>query len=141
MEIIKITFKSYSGFCPREMSFTDKLTITPTSISYKRSTPNISPDNMSADWTYKTYNHQYITIFNRICEELSAAIKAEPKEKVFVTDICEVDIAVTYADKTKKTYSSYCFGKEFDKLFNTIKILVPPIESMPSLIPYEEEED
>ena len=134
MRIIKI-----SGYGPGDQAYQDKLTITPSSISYECK-PLLQENSRfegAVKWSYKTNNKLFSIVFSQIAEMTPYYLYND--EDLFATDIGPVSITATFEDKHRETENYFCPPSFFRDYFNVIKQLVPAVEDVPIVLRTGEE--
>ena len=111
-DIIKITISGVSGFCPVDEAYSDKVTITPSSISYeyKPHTESRLETNIYRKWSYKTTSPIFQELYKRIAEMTPKYLIGG--DALYVCDGSPTIITATFQDKHKESavfYSSSDF--------------------------------
>ena len=122
-KIVKIVIKGCSGFCQISEAYEDKVTLTENSFSYEHKPAEESEINPSVNWKYKTSSIDFKVQFEKISKLAIKTLK-----KIFeyeCTDVGEITIDVTFADKTKLRESYLLPSEEFKELFHEIKVICP----------------
>ncbi len=136
--IIQIIIAGSSGYCSIEESYTDKVIISPDSISYEYVPGFESERNPMRKWLYQTnspifkYKYRIITDKIRFLKDM---------EERFALDIGEISFHITYMDGSVWERTFYCPGDDFADLFKEIKVLVPECEYMPVVLLTNEDYD
>ena len=142
-KIIRVIIKGASGYCSVDEAYTDKVTITSSSIAYEYIPEIESEMNPKRKWSYKTNNPLFAIAFDKICGMMPEILYND--EILMVTDIGPISFTVTYEDKTKEYTSYWCNGDNFYEVFKLIKQLVPDTEYVPAVLltsdDYEDEEE
>ena len=141
-DIIRIVIKGSSGYCCFDEVFSDKVTITPKSISYEYVPCMETEVNPKRKWNYKTnspiFRRKYDDIVGMIPEIIEKGVEE------FWTDIGAIEFNITYSDKTKFKETYWVPGDYFKELFVAIKSLIPESEYTPAVLltseDYEDEE-
>lgn len=141
--IERIVIKGASGYCCIDEAFNDKVIITPGSISYEY-VPAIETEiNPKRKWRYITNGQIFKMTFENIAEMLAGIIDNGIDE--ICTDVREIEINVTYSDKTRFKEIYWVTGDYFQELFRVIKKMVPECEDIPAVLltseDYEEDDD
>ena len=136
-KIVRITIKGSSGYCSSDDAFNDKVTIEENSISYDYIPLFASEHNQPKKWSYKSNNHFFKTVFNKVCEMLPDALNLDPE--IMYTDIGAIDFIITYDDKSREKKQFFVVGDDFGELFKTIKTLVPATEDVPVVLMTDED--
>lgn len=97
--IARIVIKGASGYGSADEAYNDKVTITPTSISYEYKPMYESELNLSRKWSYKTNSPIFRLMYDKVAGMLPAIIERGIQE--FCTDIGGIEFNITYSDKTK----------------------------------------
>ena len=97
--IARIVIKGASGYGSADEAYNDKVTITPTSISYEYKPMYESELNLSRKWSYKTNSPIFRMMYDKVAGMLPAIIERGIQE--FCTDIGGIEFNITYSDKTK----------------------------------------
>ena len=143
MKIVKIIIKGESGYGPVDEAYTDKLTITESSISYEYKPHPMSESvtNFYKKWSYKTINPYFAEIFNQIAERTPYYLYND--DILFCTDIGATTITATFEDKHRETVNYFCPSEFFRDYFIAIRELIPQYEDMPAVLwlPEDEKED
>ena len=66
-KIIRVIIKGASGYCSVDEAYTDKVTITSSSIAYEYIPEIESEINPKRKWSYKTNNPLFAIVFDKIC--------------------------------------------------------------------------
>lgn len=129
--IIKVVIKGCSGYGPVDMAYDDKLTLTPTSISYEYKPYVESENNAPRKWSYKTDSPLFKKGFE--CVEGMLGEILEPTMICQCTDVGMIDFTVTFEDKRKKHVRYWCTSDEFADFFNAVNTLIPRTELCPEV--------
>ena len=144
MEIVRIVIKGESGYCPIDEAFTDKVTITETSIKYEY---NPHPDsnletNVARKWSYSTDSPLFKQVFKRAAEMTPKYLYST--DILFATDLGATEIIATFEDKHRESVNFFCPSEYFKEYFHLIKEMVPKTEYVPAVLltsdDYEDEE-
>ena len=130
--ITRIVIKGNSGYGPADEAYNDKVTITPTSISYEYKPMYESELNPSRKWSYKTNSPIFRMMYDKVAGMLPAIIERGIQE--FCTDIGGIEFTITYSDKTKFKEIYWLPGDYFEELFVVIKRMVPETEYTPTVL-------
>ena len=135
MNAKRIVIKSTSGYCPGYLAYKDRLTITPSSISYER-IPHFEDDdnllNRHEKWLYKTTNENLTIIFRMIAKAVDEILNRDLVR--FWKDIGTTEFIVTYEDGSKVSRSFELPATEFDECFKIIREIIPVTENIPEVI-------
>lgn len=141
--IARIVIKGASGYGSADEAYNDKVTITPTSISYEYKPMYESELNPSRKWSYKTNSPIFRMMYDKVAGMLPAIIERGIQE--FCTDIGGIEFTITYSDKTKFKELYWVPGDYFEELFVAIKRMVPETEYTPAVLltseDFDDEED
>lgn len=141
--IARIVIKGASGYGSADEAYNDKVTITPTSISYEYKPMYESELNPSRKWSYKTNSPIFRMMYNKVAGMLPAIIERGIQE--FCTDIGGIEFNITYSDKTKFKEIYWVPGDYFEELLVAIKCMVPETEYTPAVLltseDFDDEED
>lgn len=141
--ITRIVIKGVSCYGPADEAYNDKVTITPTSISYEYKPMYESELNPSRKWSYKTNSPIFRMMYDKVAGMLPAIIERGVQE--FCTDIGGIEFTITYSDKTKFKEIYWVTGDYFEELFVAIKRMVPEMEYTPVVLltseDFDDEED
>lgn len=141
--IARIVIKGASGYGSADEAYNDKVTITPTSISYEYKPMYESELNPSRKWSYKTNSPIFRMMYDKVAGMLLAIIERGIQE--FCTDIGGVEFNITYSDKTKFKEIYWAPGDYFEELLVAIKRMVPETEYTPAVLltseDFDDEED
>lgn len=141
-EIIKKVIKGASGYGPGDTAYNDKVTITPSSISYEYDPVMETEINPKRKWSYKTDSSIFKMKFETIAVLMPGVFERNRDE--FCTDIGGIECVVTYSDRRRKSETFWGPGDYFCELFRVIKSLVPETEFTPEVLKtgddFEEEE-
>lgn len=127
-----IRIKGYSGYCPVEEAYEDKVTIDEDSISYEYKPVIESETNPSRKWRYKTNSPLFKSEFCAISDMVASVIERDID--YFCTDIGGVEFSISYTDGTRDSKHYFIPGDEFADLFCYIKRLVPNTEYIPAVL-------
>ena len=137
--IARIVIKGASGYGSADEAYNDKVTITPTSISYEYKPMYESELNLSRKWSYKTNSPIFRMMYDKVAGMLPAIIERGIQE--FCTDIGGIEFTITYSDKTKFKEIYWLPGDYFEELFVAIKRMVPETEYTPAVLLTSEDFD
>lgn len=141
--IARIVIKGASGYGSADEAYNDKVTITPTSISYEYKPMYESELNPSRKWSYKTNSPIFRMMYDKVAGMLPAIIERGIQE--FCTDIGGIEFNITYSDKTKFKEIYWVPGDYFEELLVAIKRMVPETEHTPAVLltseDFDDEED
>lgn len=141
--IARIVIKGASGYGSADEAYNDKVTITPTSISYEYKPMYESELNPSRKWSYKTNSPIFRMMYDKVAGMLLAIIERGIQE--FCTDIGGIEFNITYSDKTKFKEIYWAPGDYFEELLVAIKRMVPETEYTPVVLltseDFDDEED
>lgn len=133
-DIIKITISGVSGFCPVDEAYSDKVTITPSSISYeyKPHTESRLETNIYRKWSYKTTSPVFRELYKRVAEMTSKYLVGE--DALYVCDGSPTIITATFQDKHKESAVFYSSLDFFHDYFSLIKEMIPNTEYVPAVL-------
>ena len=131
-EIVRILIKGTSGYCSIVDAYSDKVTITPDSISYEYKPYEEMDENKPVKWSYRTDNPAFQALFEKVAEKVSAILQWE--EEYFVTDIGTTTFVVTYDDKSRVQREFLLFRDDFADCFALVKEMVPGLEAVPAVL-------
>ena len=133
-DIIKITISGVSGFCPVDEAYSDKVTITPSSISYeyKPHTESRLETNIYRKWSYKTTSPIFQELYKRIAEMTPKYLIGG--DALYVCDGSPTTITATFQDKHKESAAFYYSSDYFQDYFSLIKEMVPNTEYIPAVL-------
>ncbi len=143
MDIVRITIKGESCYGPVDEAFSDKITITNSSIKYEyKPHPSSKLEtNIPRKWSYTTDSPMFKELFRNIAEMTPKFLYSE--EILFVTDIGATEIIATFEDKHRESAKFFCPSEFFKEYFRLIKEMVPNTEYVPAVLltedDYEEE--
>lgn len=137
--IARIVIKGASGYGSADEAYNDKVTITPTSISYEYKPMYESELNPSRKWSYKTNSPIFRMMYDKVAGMLPAIIERGIQE--FCTDIGSIEFNITYSDKTKFKEIYWVPGDYFEELLVAIKRMVPETEYTPAVLLTSEDFD
>lgn len=144
MDIVRIVIKGESGYCPSDQAFTDKVTITETSIKYeyKPHPCSESETNIPRKWSYTTDSPLFKLVFKKVAEMTPKYLYST--DILFATDLGATEIIATFKDKHRESASFFCPSEYFEEYFCLIKEMVPKTEYVPAVLltsdDYEDEE-
>lgn len=135
MEIIRIVVKGASGYGSVDDAYEDKVTLTPTSISYEyKPHPYAQSDtNIHKKWSYTTNNPAFRELFEAIAAKTPEYLYNND-DVLMALDIGPIDLVVTFGDKHKESLHLYCPSEYFADLFRLIKHMVPGCEDIPAVL-------
>lgn len=131
-EIVKITIKGCSGYGPVDMAYDDKLTLTPTSISYEYKPYLESEMNPPRKWSHRMNSPLFKVGFERVVTTMLSVL--EPEEVWECTDVGMMDFTVTYDDKSRKHIRYWCTPSAFPECCAAVRDLVPFTEMTPEVV-------
>lgn len=143
-DIIRIVIKGASGYGPVDEAYEDRLTITPSSISYeyKPHPMSNSETNIYRKWSYKTTSPVFAEIYQKVAEMTPYYLYND--EILMVTDIGPTEITAIFEDGHKEKANYFAPDEFFREWFLEIKKLVPATEYTPAVVmtseDYEEED-
>lgn len=143
-DIIRIVIKGASGYGPVDEAYEDRLTITPSSISYeyKPHPMSNSETNIYRKWSYKTTSPVFAEIYQKVAEMTPYYLYND--EILMVTDIGPTEITAIFEDGHKEKVNYFAPDEFFREWFLEIKKLVPATEYTPAVVmtseDYEEED-
>ena len=134
MKIIKIVIKGESGYGPVDEAYTDKVTITDSSIKYeyKPHPSSESKTNMPRNWSYKTDSPLFKVLYDKVAEMTPRFLYSD--EVLFATDLGPTEIIATFEDKHKESVNFCCPSNFFLEYFRLIKEMVPKTEYTPAVL-------
>ena len=134
MKIIKIVIKGASGYGPVDAAYEDKVTLTPSSISYEYKPHPLaqSETNVYKKWSYKTDNPAFSERFDAIAAKAPEYLHDDGE--LLALDIGPIELVVTLEDKHKESVYLFCPSEYFSDLFRLIKPLVPSFEDIPAVL-------
>ncbi|MGO5337813.1 hypothetical protein ACTQZS_13605 [Bilifractor sp. LCP19S3_H10] len=139
MKIIRITIKGSSGYCPVDIAFQDRISLTPHSIEYTYKPYYQSEMNRPRKWFYKTDSPIFAALYHQVETLLPRYLDSD--EKLMYKDLGITEIIVTYEDKSRRTESWCCPSVWFSELFAVIKKMVPACEDVPEVLVTNENEE
>ena len=140
MKIIKIVIKGASGYGSVDEAYEDKVTITPSSISYEY-TPHPyahSDTNIHRKWSYTTSSPVFRELFEAIAAKVPEYLYNND-EVLMALDIGPIDLIATFEDKPKESLHLFCPSEYFADLFRLIKQMVPGCEDIPAVLLTQED--
>ncbi len=135
--IKKIVIKGYSGFCPVNEAYKDKLILCEKYISYIYIPVEETDINPIREWKYTTNSPLYKKSFKQITGMISEFLNSI--EEGFCTDIGGIDFELHHDDGELKKYDFSLPGDSFKELFDLIKVLIPGTEYKPAVLLTEED--
>lgn len=130
--IIKIVLEGSSGMTSIEDSFSDKLVITPSEISYTSGPYGIHGAEALIKWSYKTNSQAFETLYEQLTAKISDMFNLD--DMLFVMDGGSVNFTVTYSDGRKKSMSYSYLSDSYRDCFELIKRMVPSSKTLPLVI-------
>lgn len=133
-EIIRITIKGASGYGPIEAAYSDKITLTDSSVSYEYKPHPMNHSEKSAyrKWSYKSTSPEFKEIFKAVATMTPDIINCE--DEMFACDIGPTEIIITYDDKHRDHEYFFVPSEYFREWFMLIKKLVPQCEKTPEVL-------
>ena len=133
-EMIKIIISGASAFGIVDEAYTDKVIITPSSISYeyKPHTEIRLETNMYRKWSYKTTSPIFQELYKRIAEMTPKYLIGG--DALYVCDGSPTTITATFQDKHKESAVFYSSSDFFHDYFSLIKEMVPNTEYVPAVL-------
>ena len=131
-EIVKIIIKGYSGYCPADMAYEDKVTISCDSVSYAFKPLFESEENLPRNWRYKTDSPVFRKLFHELVSGMPGVMGHDTE--MFCTDIGGIEFTVTFDDKTRWKQVFWLSGDEFRDCFKIIRQMVPACEKIPEVL-------
>lgn len=131
-EIIRITIKGESGYGCSDEAYSEKITITPSSVSFEYKPAIESEFHVFRKWSYKTNSSLFLELFVKISSMMDKIL--HPEIVCDCTDIGGTEFIVTYADKSKESKLYFCPADEFEECFKLIKLMVPGSETLPVML-------
>jgi hypothetical protein len=132
MKTTRITIKGSSGYCPVDVAFHDRISLTPNSIEYTYKPYYESEINRPQRWFYKTDSPMFSVLYHQV--EVLLPRYLDSDEKLMCTDLGITEIIVTYEDKSCRSESWCCPSKWFSELFAVIKKMIPACEDVPEVL-------
>lgn len=132
MDIIRIVIKGESGYCSHENSYKDKVTITPSSITYEYVPVVESEKNSHHKWSYKTDSQAFAELYNKAAKIAPRYLNRLDDE--FVYDIGATELVITFEDKHRESAEFLVTSDFFEDLFRVIKKMVPGCEDLPLVL-------
>lgn len=124
--LIKITIKGASGWCPCDLAYSDKLTIKQDGITYERKPVEENENNPYVKWSYKTNSAKYKDVFHMLGEQIP---QFQDIEDMFVTDVTPNQIKFFFEDKVL-TFDTY-FYDGVEKFVELVRLMIPETEDIP----------
>ena len=131
-KIARILIKGTSGFCSVYEAYSDKVTVTPDSISYEYKPYRESDAHRPFKWSYRTTNPRFRELFGQVAEKVAAILVQD--EEYFATDVGPTTFVVTYDDKTRSRREFSASGDCFAECFGLLQEMVPSLETVPKVI-------
>ena len=140
MKITRIAVKGASGYGPVDEAYEDKVTITPSSISYEyKPHPYAHSDtNIHRKWSYTTSSPVFRDLFEAIAAKVPEYLYNND-EVLMALDIGPIDLVATFEDKHKESLHLFCPSEYFADLFRLIKQMVPGCEDIPAVLLTQED--
>ena len=140
MKIVKIVIKGASGYGPVDEAYEDKVTLTPSSISYEHKPHPYaqSETNIHRKWSYKTNSLAFRELFEAIATKTPEYL-SNNDDVLMALDIGLIDIVVTFEDKHKESLHLFCPSEYFSDLFRLVKSMVPRCEDIPTVLLTQED--
>lgn len=134
MRIVRITIKGESGYGLVDEAFTDKVTITETSIKYEYKPHPYSnlETNIPRKWSYSTDSPLFKHIFAQVAEMTPKYLYSD--DILFATDLGMTEIIATFEDKHRESVNFCCPSEYFLEYFRLIKEMVPKTEYVPAVL-------
>ena len=132
--------KGASGYGSVDEAYEDKVTITPSSISYEyKPHPYAqSETNIHRQWSYKTTSPAFQALFEAIAAKAPEYLYNND-ELLMALDIGPIDLVVTFEDKHKESLHLFCPSEYFADLFRLVKQMVPGCEDIPAVLLTQED--
>lgn len=133
MEIIRIVIKSESGYVPMEQAYSEKLTLTESSIKYvyKQASSNTASENRSRKWSYSTDSDLFKKIYKQVAEMTLKYLKRDDLD--FIMDVSPIEVIATFDDRHRESITLYCTCDDLLEYFDLIKKMIPKIEELPKM--------
>ncbi len=131
-DVIRMVLKGSSGYCCVDEAYEDKLTITPSSISYEYKPVIATELNVARKWSYRTSSPVFAAIYEKVCELMPDIL--DPGEICHCTDVGGIEFIATYSDKSKRSQLYFCDSDNFIECFRLIKQMVPTCEYVPAVL-------
>lgn len=140
MKITRIAVKGASGYGPADEAYEDKVTITPSSISYEyKPHPYAqSAANIHKKWSYTTNSPAFRELFEAIADKTPEYLYNND-DVLMALDIGPIDLVATFEDKHKESLHLFCPSEYFADLFRLIKQMVPGCEDIPAVLLTQED--
>ena len=140
MKITRIAVKGASGYGPVDEAYEDKVTITPSSISYEyKPHPYAHSDtHIHRKWSYTTSSPVFRELFEAIAAKVPEYLYNND-EVLMALDIGPIDLVATFEDKHKESLHLFCPSEYFADLFRLIKQMVPGCEDIPAVLLTQED--
>jgi hypothetical protein len=141
MQIVRIVIKGESGYCPVDEAFSDKVTISESSIKYEYKPHPCSDSelNVPRKWSYTTDSSMFKYLFKQVAEMTPKFLYSD--EILYATDIGATKIIATFEDKHRESVDFFCPSEYFREYFNLIKEMVPKTEYVPAVLLTEDDYD
>jgi len=104
-EIIRITIKSTSGYCPLDLAYEDKMVIAKDSFAYEYKPYLETEEHKIRKWKYSSSDDCFKEWFDLVVTKVKELLPLDPFE--ICTDIGSIDFILRYDDKTSDKYSYY----------------------------------
>ena len=140
MKIVRIVIKGASGYGPVDEAYEDKVTLTPSSISYEYKPHPCaqSETNIHKKWSYKTTSPAFAELFAEIAAKTPEYLHNND-DVLMALDIGPIDLVATFEDKQKESLHLFCPSEYFADLFRLIKQMVPGCEDIPAVLLTQED--
>ena len=132
MDIIRIVIKGESGYGSYEDAYKERVTITPTSITYEYVPAVESETNVHHKWSYKTDSKAFNELYNK-----AARIAPRYLNRLDVETVCDIgctELVYTFEDKHRESAEFFQTSDFFEDLFRVIKKMVPGCEEIPLVL-------
>ncbi len=131
-DVIRIVLKGSSGYCCVDEAYEDKITITPSSISYEYKPVIATELNIARKWSYRTTSPVFSAVYEKVRKMMPDIL--DPGEVCHCTDVGGIEFIVTYSDKSKRSQLYFCDSDNFIECFRLIKQMVPTCEYVPAVL-------
>ena len=140
MKIVRIVIKGASGYGSIDEAYEDKVTLTPSSISYENKPHPCarSDTNIHKKWSYTTNSSTFRELFEAIASKTPEYLHNDD-DVLMALDIGPIDIIATIEDKHKESLHLFCPSEYFSDLFRLIKQMVPNCEDIPAVLLTQED--
>lgn len=124
MQIVRIVIKGASGYGPVDEAYEDKVTLTPSSISYKYNPQPYAQSEtiIHKQWSYKTDSPAFRELFEAIAAKTPEYLYNND-ELLMALDIGSIDLVVTFEDKHKESLHLFCPSEYCADLFRLCFLL------------------